>query len=119
MVQQLVAVTVVLGTNTNRFAKAQAEIDARERPRYMAAGKGMGIGFRMASDFAAAVLVGVVLGLGIDAVFKVSPWGVITCLMLGFIAGVRNVVAAASKANRAPEAGPEAGKATKGEGDSA
>ena len=102
-----------------RIAKAQAEIDARERPRYMAAGKGMGIGFRMASDFAAAVLVGVVLGLGIDAVFEVSPWGVITCLMLGFIAGVRNVVAAASKANRAPEAGPEAGKATKGEGDSA
>lgn len=97
-----------------RIAKAQAEIDARERPKYMAAGKGMGLGFRMASDFAAAVIVGVVLGLGIDAIFKVSPWGVITCLMLGFIAGVRNVVAAATKANRSLESG-----GTKGEGDSA
>ena len=95
-----------------RIAKAQAEIDARERPRYMAAGKGMGIGFRMASDFAAAVLVGVVLGLGIDAVFKVSPWGVIVCLMLGFAAGVRNVVTTAMKANKAPETG----QFTKGEG---
>lgn len=98
-----------------RIAKAQAEIDARERPKYMGTGKGMGVGFRMASDFAAAVLVGVVLGLGIDAVFKVSPWGVIVCLMLGFMAGVRNVVAAASKANQAPDGA----NATKGEGDSA
>ena len=63
--------------------------------------------------------LGVLLGLGIDAVFKVSPWGTIICLMLGFMAGVRNVVAAANKANRAPEEGPEAGKAKKGEGDSA
>ena len=102
-----------------RIAKAQAEIDARERPKYMGTGKGMGLGFRMASDFAAAVIVGVILGLGIDALFKVSPWGVIICLLLGFVAGVRNVVATAMKANQAPETGPEAGKATKGEGDSA
>lgn len=94
-----------------RIAKAQAEIDARERPAQMSTGKGMGLGFRMASDFAAAVIVGVVLGLGIDAVFKVQPWGVITCLMLGFAAGVRNVVATAMKANKAAE--------TKGEGDNA
>ena len=98
-----------------RIARAQEEIDARERPKYMAAGKGMGVGFRMASDFAAAVIVGVVLGLGIDAIFKVSPWGVVICLMLGFVAGVRNVVAAASKANRdAAGASPN-----KGEGDGA
>lgn len=98
-----------------RIAKAQADIDARERPKYAGTGKGMGIGFRMASDFAAAVIVGVVLGLGIDAVFKVSPWGVIICLMLGFIAGVRNVVAAANRASREAEADA----AKKGEGDKA
>jgi ATP synthase protein I len=94
-----------------RIAKAQAEIDARERPKYMATGKGMGLGFKMASDFAAAVIVGVVLGLGIDAIFKVSPWGVVVCLMLGFIAGVRNVVATAAKANQAGTT-----EATKGKG---
>jgi len=98
-----------------RIAKAQAEIDARNSPAQMSTGKGMGLGFRMASDFAAAVIVGVVLGLGIDAVFKVSPWGVIICLMLGFVAGVRNVVATATKANQAPRQGD----ATKGEGDGA
>ncbi|MEQ1782609.1 MAG: AtpZ/AtpI family protein [Hyphomonadaceae bacterium] len=98
-----------------RIAKAQAEIDARERPKYMATGKGMGLGFRMASDFAAAVLVGVVLGWGLDAIFGWSPWGLLSGLMLGFVAGVRNVVATASKANQPPEPG----SAQKGEGDSA
>ena len=97
----------------DRIAKAQAKIDAQERPAHMSTGKGMGLGFRMASDFAAAVVVGVFLGLGMDAVFKVQPWGVIVCLMLGFIAGVRNVVATATKMNRAPQ-----GDVTKGEGDS-
>ncbi|MBK8838050.1 MAG: AtpZ/AtpI family protein [Hyphomonadaceae bacterium] len=98
----------------DRIAKAQAKIDAQERPARMSTGKGMGLGFRMASDFAAAVIVGVILGLGIDAVFKVSPWATIICLLLGFVAGVRNVVATATKANSAPQ-----GDVTKGEGDGA
>lgn len=84
-----------------RIAKAQAEIDARERPKYMAAGKGMGLGFRMASDFAAAVIVGALLGWGLDTLFGWTPWGLVSCLMLGFVAGVRNVVATAAKANQA------------------
>ena len=95
-----------------RIARAQAEIDARERPKYMATGKGMGLGFRMASDFAAAVLVGVVLGWGLDAIFGWSPWGLLSGLMLGFVAGVRNVVATASKMNKALDTG----QVTKGEG---
>ena len=99
----------------DRIAKAQAKIDAQERPARMSTGKGMGLGFRMASDFAAAVIVGVILGLGIDAVFKVSPWATVICLLLGFIAGVRNVVSTAMKANQAAETG----EVTKGEGDKA
>jgi ATP synthase protein I len=99
-----------------RIAKAQAEIDARERPKYMAANKGMGVGFRMASDFAAAVLVGVALGWGLDTLFGWSPWGLLSCLMLGFAAGVRNVVATAKKAN---DAAAGAAEVTKGEGDGA
>ena len=74
----------------DRIAKAQAKIEAANRPAQMSTGKGMGLGFRMASDFAAAVIVGVVLGLGIDAVFKVSPWATVSCLLLGFVAGVRS-----------------------------
>jgi F0F1-type ATP synthase assembly protein I len=53
----------------------------------------------------------VILGMGVDAIFKVSPWGVIIGLMLGFVTGVRNVVATAMKANAAAD--------KKGEGDKA
>lgn len=83
-----------------RIAKAQAEIDARNRPKTAGAGKGMGLGFKMASDFTAAVIVGLVLGWGIDTLFGSSPWGLIVCLMLGFITGVRNVVISAQTMNR-------------------
>jgi ATP synthase protein I len=93
-----------------RIAEAQAKIDAKERPKYMATGKGMGLGFRMASDFAAAVIVGALLGWGLDALFGWTPWALISCLLLGFVAGVRNVVAAANKANQAANKGEGPGK---------
>ncbi len=83
-----------------RIAEAQAKIAARERPGHTATGKGMGLGFRMASDFAAAVIVGAILGWGLDALFGWTPWGLVSCLMLGFAAGVRNIVAAAGKAGQ-------------------
>lgn len=103
----------------SRIARAQAELEARDRPRYMAANRGWGLGFRMASDFAAAVIVGVVLGWGLDALLGWSPWGLVCGLMLGFLAGVRNVVAAAMKANQAAvdKAATGAAGEKEGEGD--
>jgi ATP synthase protein I len=85
-----------------RIAKAQAELDAQARPSKNAMnGPGMGLGFRMAADFVAAILVGAVLGWGIDAIFGTTPWGLIAFLMLGFITGVWNVVRTAQAANKA------------------
>jgi F0F1-type ATP synthase assembly protein I len=82
-----------------RIASAQAKFEERTtRPSTPQAGKGMGLGFRMASDFVAAVIVGLVLGWGVDALFPTSPWGLIVCLLLGFITGVRNVVRQARSA---------------------
>jgi ATP synthase protein I len=67
-------------------------------------GKGMGLGFRMAADFLAAVLVGALLGYGIDVLAHSTPWGLIVCLILGFITGVWNVVRVAQSANKPPDA---------------
>ncbi|HEX5006780.1 MAG TPA: AtpZ/AtpI family protein [Hyphomonadaceae bacterium] len=87
-----------------RIAKAQAELDAQARPSKNAVnGPGMGLGFRMAADFVAAILVGALLGWGIDAIFKTTPWGLIAFLMLGFITGVWNVVRTAQQANKAAQ----------------
>ena len=98
-----------MGDDLNeRIAKAQAELDAQARPRTKEPmGKGMNLGLRMAADFVAAIIVGAVLGWGVDALLHSSPWGLVVCLMLGFITGVWNVVRvaqAANKANAPPDA---------------
>lgn len=85
-----------------RIAKAQAELDAQKRPALAQSGPGMGLGFRMAADFIAAAIVGAVLGWGIDAIFHTTPWGLVACLLLGFVTGVRNIVKAANAANAPP-----------------
>jgi ATP synthase protein I len=107
-----------MGDDLNeRIAKAQAELDAQKRPpKRLADGRGMGLGFRMAADFVAAIIVGALLGSGIDYLLHSSPWGLIVCLMIGFVTGVWNVVRVAQQANNAAQQkGPE-DKGGKGEG---
>jgi ATP synthase protein I len=74
----------------------QAERAATERlPRTGATDYGRA--FRMASEFVAGVVVGALIGWGLDAVAGTSPWGLIGFLLLGFAAGVLNVVRTASQ----------------------
>jgi ATP synthase protein I len=60
----------------------------------------MALGFRLSSELVAGVVVGALIGWGIDHVASTSPWGLIVMVPLGFIAGVVNVVRSANKANR-------------------
>ena len=53
---------------------------------------GWGDAMKIASEFVAGIVVGVGLGLIIDHVFGTSPFGLIVCLLLGFAAGVLNVL---------------------------
>ena len=53
---------------------------------------GWGEATKIASEFVAGIVVGVVLGLIFDRVFGTSPFGLIVCLLLGFAAGVLNVL---------------------------
>lgn len=52
-------------------------------------------GFRMSTELVAGVLVGGGLGWLLDRWLGISPWGLIVFLMLGFAAGVLNVMRAA------------------------
>jgi ATP synthase protein I len=52
-------------------------------------------GFRLSSELVAGVLVGAGLGWGIDRLLGTSPWGLMVLLLLGFAAGVLNVMRAA------------------------
>jgi len=52
-------------------------------------------GFRLSSELVAGVLVGAGLGWLIDRLLGISPWGLIIFVLLGFAAGVLNVMRSA------------------------
>ena len=56
---------------------------------------GMALGFRLSSELVAGVLVGSGIGWGLDRLLGISPWGLIVFLLLGFTAGVLNVMRSA------------------------
>ncbi|HTV46634.1 MAG TPA: AtpZ/AtpI family protein [Stellaceae bacterium] len=56
---------------------------------------GLGLGMRMATELAAALIVGLALGWVFDRVFHTRPWGLIIFFFLGAAAGMLNVFRAA------------------------
>ena len=52
-------------------------------------------GFRLSSELVAGVVVGAGLGWLIDRWLGIAPWGLIVFLLLGFAAGVLNVMRSA------------------------
>lgn len=52
-------------------------------------------GFRLSTELVAGVLVGAAIGWLLDRWLGISPWGLIVFLLLGFVAGVLNVMRAA------------------------
>jgi ATP synthase protein I len=58
----------------------------------------MALGFRLSSELIAGVIVGALLGWAFDRLLSTSPWGLIVFVLLGFTAGVVNVVRSAGAA---------------------
>ena len=54
----------------------------------------LGRAFRLSTEFVAGVIAGGGLGWGADRLFGIKPWGMIVLLMLGFAAGIYNVMRA-------------------------
>ena len=75
--------------------KIEAERSGRENEASAGRASGMAIGFRLSSELVAGVLVGAVIGWTFDHFLSTSPFGLIVFLLLGFVAGVVNVMRAA------------------------
>ena len=58
----------------------------------------MALGFRLSSELVAGVVVGAGIGWGFDRLLSTSPFGLIVFFLLGFVAGVVNVVRSAGVA---------------------
>jgi ATP synthase protein I len=70
---------------------------------------GYGQAFKLSSEFIAGIAVGAGLGWVIDGFLGTSPWGLIIFLLLGFAAGVLNVLRSAGTVAQAGLRAPEEG----------
>jgi ATP synthase protein I len=59
-------------------------------------------GIQLSAEFVSGIVVGAGLGWLIDRVAGTAPWGMIVLLLLGFAAGVRNMIRAAGEASNTP-----------------
>jgi ATP synthase protein I len=80
-----------------RKQRLDAELLARrkvepEKSSNQEAAKGFALAVKLSSEFIAGVVVGALLGYLIDRFAGTAPWGMIVFLLLGFCAGVLNVL---------------------------
>lgn len=71
---------------------------------------GMGKALRLSSEFIAADVVGAAIGWFIDTAAGTTPWGLVVFLLLGFAAGVLNVLRSAGVVAERGVEPPEGGR---------
>src|SRR5262245_10809786 len=80
--------------------KIETDQPGAESGDSVARASAMALGFRLSSELIAGVVVGAAIGWGVDRLLSTTPFGLIVFLLLGFVAGVVNVVRAAGVASR-------------------
>ncbi|GGF45418.1 ATP synthase protein I [Azorhizobium oxalatiphilum] len=91
---------------SDRLQRLNAALDkARPKDQSQPAGSradtstasGMAMAFRLGTEFVSGVLVGALVGWGLDKVLGIAPWGIIILTLVGFGAGVLNMMRAAGQ----------------------
>jgi ATP synthase protein I len=82
-----------LGERLGEFAPPPPEQSPAPRPT--ADSSALARGLQLSTEFVVGVLAGAGLGWLVDRWLGTSPWGLIVLLLLGFAAGVANMVRAA------------------------
>lgn len=71
---------------------AQKALEEKENTTSFA---GYAAAFRMSTEFISGIIAGGLIGFGADWLFGTTPWLLIVFMMLGFAAGVMNVLRSA------------------------
>ena len=88
----------------DKLAKLRADDEAEAAKDAKASDnrKGMALGLKLSSEFISAIIVGALLGYLLDYFAGTSPWGMIFFLLIGFCAGVLNVLRSVGVVAKAP-----------------
>ena len=93
------ALSARLGSLDRRLSEIRdnrkVETDQTEDRDSAARASAMARGFQLSSELIAGVVVGAAIGWGFDHLLSTSPFGLIVFFLLGFSAGVANVVRSA------------------------
>ena len=95
------ALSARLGNLDQRLSKIRdsrktgTDQSGNEQDTAQARASAMAMGFRLSSELVAGVVVGAVLGWACDHFLPTKPWGLIVFVLVGFVAGVINVMRAA------------------------
>lgn len=81
----------------SKIDKRRGKSDPNEEAKGLADNQGMAYGLKIGSEFVSAILVGSALGWILDKWLGTTPFGLIVFLMLGFAAGVLNVMRTTGK----------------------
>jgi ATP synthase protein I len=98
------ALSARLGSLEHRLSEVRDSRNIRTDQSEAGSGDGsarasaMALGFRLSSELVAGVLVGALMGWGFDRLLSTSPFGLIVFVLLGFTAGVVNVIRSAGVA---------------------
>ena len=98
------ALSARLGSLEHRLSEVRGNRNIRTDQSGAGSGDGsarasaMALGFRLSSELVAGVLVGALMGWGFDRLLSTSPFGLIVFVLLGFTAGVVNVIRSAGVA---------------------
>src|ERR1700744_750707 len=102
------ALSARLGSLEHRLSEVRGNRNIRTNQSEAGSGDGsarasaMALGFRLSSELIAGVLVGGLMGWGFDRLLSTSPFGLIAFVLLGFTAGVVNVIRWAGVAQSNP-----------------
>ena len=98
------ALSARLGSLEHRLSEVRGSRNIRtdqseaERGDNNARASAMAMGFRLSSELIAGVGVGALMGWGFDRLLSTSPFGLIVFVLVGFSAGVLNVIRSAGVA---------------------
>jgi ATP synthase protein I len=98
------ALSARLGSLDHRLSEIRGSREVRTDQPEAESGDGaarssaMARGFQLSSELIAGVVVGALMGWGFDRLLSTSPFGLIVFVLLGFVAGVLNVIRSAGVA---------------------